>query len=66
MARPHRGSVLKYGILWAVGIIVFLGLMAIVDNRLYTGIAMVAWTVFWYVLFYRDGRRKKSSPPSRF
>jgi hypothetical protein len=66
VARPRKGSALKYGILWAAGIIVFFGLMAVVNNRFFTGIAMVAWTVFWYGLFYRDGQGKKSSPPSRF
>ena len=44
----------------------FFGLMAVVHSLLFTGIAMVAWTLFWYVLFYRDAQRKKPSPPSRF
>jgi hypothetical protein len=66
LAQPHKGSALKYGILWAAGIIGFFGLMAVVHNLLFTGIAMVAWTVFWYVLSHRDAQRKKPSPRSRF
>ena len=32
IARPRKGTVLKYGISWAAGIIAFFGLMAFVDN----------------------------------
>jgi hypothetical protein len=66
LGRPRKGSVLKYGLLWAAGLIGFFGLMTVVDNRIFTAIGMVAWSVFLYVLFYRDSQRKKSSPPSRF
>lgn len=66
MARPRKGNVLKYGLVWSVGLIGFFALMAIVDNRIFTVFLMVVWTVFWYVLYYRDGQRKKPSPRSRF
>jgi len=66
LGRPRSGSVLKYGLLWAVGIIVFFGLLAVVKSRIFTAIGVVAWSVFWFVLFYRDSQRKKASPPSRF
>lgn len=66
MGQPRQGSALKYGLLWAAGLMGFFGLMTVFDSRIFTGIGMVAWTVFWYAFFYRAGQRKKRSPPSRF
>ena len=63
--RSHKGNVLKYGIFWAAGLIVFFGALAVVANRWLSGLMLVAWTAFWYVIFYRDAQRKKSAPSSR-
>jgi hypothetical protein len=63
--RPHKGSVLKYGIALAAGLIAFFSMFALLQNSWIIVLMLVGWTAFWYFLFYRDSQRKKSAPASR-
>jgi Flp pilus assembly protein TadB len=61
----HKGNVLFYGLAWASGLIVFFGVFAAVSHTSLKVVLVVAWTVFWYAVFYRDSQRRKPAPPSR-
>lgn len=65
MWRPRNGKVLVYGAAWAIGLIAFFGSLSFVTSRWIVTVLLIAWSAFWYVLFYRDSQRRKPAPGSR-
>jgi hypothetical protein len=61
-----KGNVLLYGAAIAAGVIVFSLVVPTVRNCWLLGLILVLWNVLWYAVFYRQGQRRKSAPPSRF
>jgi len=55
-----------YRLLPSLGLVEFFVFMAVVGNRIVTGIGMVARIIFLYALSRWNSERRKSAPPSRF
>src|SRR5262249_8716130 len=69
LGRPRKGNILIYGLAVSAALIGLFGVIGIVANRVSMVLALVIWwgfLGFLYVIFYRNARRKKPSPPSRF
>ena len=55
-----------YRLLPSRGLVEFFVFMAVVGNRIVTGIGMVARIIFLYTLSRWNSERRKSAPPSWF
>lgn len=54
-------SLLKHGLFWAVVVGTFWLLVSTIQSRAVIAIAMVVWSVFLYVVFYREGLRDEEA-----
>ena len=51
-------SLLKHGLFWAVVVAGSWFLIIAIHSRVVSVIAMIFWSVFLFVIFYRDGQKK--------
>lgn len=65
IGRPRKGSVLKYALLVVAALVGIFALMTF-PNRIVAATGVILWMAILYALFYWDGHRTKSIPPSRF
>ena len=58
---PDEKNLLKHGVFWAALIAGFWLFVAVIHGRIAIAAAVAIWSMFLYVVFYRNARRSNSN-----